>query len=202
PFDQGAVDQDIKSIYAMGFFDQVTAEVPPERKGGVTVTFRVTERPLVRNVTVEGNEKLKKEEIEGALRLRPHPIPDPEKARQGIEAARKLYDDKGYLDARITYETVPVGEKEVDIRYTVAESSPVRVQDIEFEGNEAFSSRRLRGLLQTTEAWMLTPITGAGNLNRDVLRTDVERLTAWYYDNGYVTARIDEPKVGGGGGGR
>jgi outer membrane protein insertion porin family len=194
PFDQAAVDEDIKSIYAMGFFDKVDADVTKDRKGAV-VTFRVVERPLVRNVTVEGNEKLKKEEIEGALRIRPHTILDPEKARQGIDAARKLYADKGYLDARITYDTVPVGENEVDVRYTVTESSPVRVQDIEFEGNEAFSSRKLRSLMQTKEAWILTPITGAGNLNTDVLRADMERLTAWYYDNGYVTARIDEPKV-------
>src|SRR5262249_57488314 len=150
---------------------------------------------LVRNVTVEGNEKLKKEELEGALRIRPHTILDPEKARQGIDAAKKLYADKGYLDAKLTYDTVPVGENEIDVRYTVTESEPVRVKDIEFEGNEAFSSRKLRGLLQTKEAWILTPITGAGNLNKDVLRTDVERLTAWYYDNGYVTVRIDEPKV-------
>jgi outer membrane protein insertion porin family len=194
PFDRNALDEDIKSIYAMGFFDQVNADVTPERKG-VVVTFKVTERPLVRNVTVEGNEKLKKEELEGALRIRPHTILDPEKARQGIEAARKLYADKGYLDAKITYDTTPVGENEVDVTYTVTESAPVRVKNIEFEGNNAFSSRKLRSLLQTKEEWLLTPFTGAGNLNKDVLRTDVERLTAWYYDNGYVTVRIEEPKV-------
>ena len=193
-FDRTALDEDIKSIYAMGFFDQVNADVTPERKG-VVVTFKVTERPLVRNVSVDGNEKLKKEELEGALRVRPHTILDPEKARQGIEAARKLYADKGYLDAKITYDTTPVGENEVDVTYTVTESAPVRVKDIEFEGNDAFSSRKLRSLLQTKEEWLLTPFTGAGNLNKDVLRTDVERLTAWYYDNGYVTVRIDEPKV-------
>ena len=28
-----------------------------------------------------------------------------------------------------------------------------------------------------------------------MLRTDVERLTAWYYDHGYVTVRVDEPQV-------
>jgi outer membrane protein insertion porin family len=49
--------------------------------------------------------------------------------------------------------------------------------------------------MQTKTAWILTPITGAGNLNRDVLRTDGERLTAWYYDHGYVTVRVDEPQV-------
>jgi outer membrane protein insertion porin family len=194
PFDRNALDEDIKSIYAMGFFDQVNADVTPERKG-VVVTFKVTERPLVRNVTVEGNEKLKKEELEGALRIRPHTILDPEKARQGIEAARKLYADKGYLDAKITYDATPVGENEVDVTYTVTESAPVRVKNIEFEGNNAFSSRKLRSLLQTKEEWLLTPFTGAGNLNKDVLRTDVERLTAWYYDNGFVMVRIEEPKV-------
>ena len=98
PFDRETVDKDIRAIYGMGFFDQVNAEVTPSPKG-ITVTFRVSERPLVRNVTVEGNEKLKKEELEGALRIRPHTILDPEKARQGIEAAKKLYADKGYLDA-------------------------------------------------------------------------------------------------------
>src|SRR5205823_6864911 len=34
-----------------------------------------------------------------------------------------------------------------------------------------------------------------GVLNKEVLRTDVERLTAWYYDHGYVTVRVDEPRV-------
>src|SRR5262249_27112824 len=126
---------------------------------------------------------------------RPHTILDPEKARQGIEAARKLYADKGYLDAKITYDTVPAGENEGDVQYKVVESEPVRGKDNEVEGNRALSSRKPRGLLQTKEAWLLTPFTGAGNLNKDVLRTDVERLTAFYYDNGYVTVRIDEPKV-------
>src|SRR5262249_42049773 len=54
PFDRETVDKDIRAIYGMGFFDQVNAEVTPSPKG-ITVTFRVSERPLVRNVTVEGN---------------------------------------------------------------------------------------------------------------------------------------------------
>src|SRR4029077_16493351 len=122
-----------------GFFDQVNADVSRGRDG-VVVTFRVTERPLVRNVTVEGNKKLKKEELEGALRIRPRTIFDPEKARQGMEAGRKLYADKGFLDANIDYQAVPVGSNEVDLVYRVTESGAVRVEDIVFEGNQAFSS--------------------------------------------------------------
>src|SRR5881397_2221536 len=49
--------------------------------------------------------------------------------------------------------------------------------------------------MQTREKWLLSFITGAGVLNKDVLRTDMERLTAFYYDHGYITVRIDEPRV-------
>jgi outer membrane protein insertion porin family len=195
PFDRETIDRDIRSVYAMGFFDQVDADVSPAEDHKVTVTFRVKERPLVRNVKVEGTSKVKREEVEGALKIRPHTILDPEKARQGIEAAKKLYAEKGYLDAQITYQTESAGENEVDIRYAVDEKAPVRIKEILFEGNKAFSGRKLRGIMQTSERWLLTPITGAGNLNKDVLRTDMERLTAWYYDHGYVTVRVDEPRV-------
>ena len=194
PVDPARVDRDVRAIYGMGFFDQVDVEVRDEPDGTVLV-FRVRERPLVRKVTIEGTDKLKREDVDGALRVRPHTIFDPTKAREGIVAARKLYAEKGYLDAKIDLATAPTGENEVDVTYTVDEGHPIRVEDIVIEGNHAFSDRKLKGLMQTKTAWILTPITGAGNLNRDVLRTDAERITAYYYDQGYVTVRVDEPQV-------
>src|SRR5581483_2153868 len=195
PFDRETVDRDIRAVYAMGFFDQVDVDVTPTAGNRVDVTFRVKERPLVRTVKVEGTKKVKREEVEGALKIRAHTILDPEKARQGVEAAKKLYIEKGYLDTTIAYATTPVGENEVDVLYTVDEHQPVRVTDIEFEGNKAFSDRKLRGVMQTRQKWLFSFITGAGVLNKDVLRTDMERVTAWYYDHGYITVRIDEPRV-------
>lgn len=193
-FDQDNVDKDIRAIYAMGFFDQVTVETAAEG-GGMVVTYRVHERPLVRGVTIEGTEEVKKEEVEQALRVRPHTILDPARARQGIEAAKKLYGEKGYLDATIDYTTEPVGENEVDVKYVIKEGGLVRIDEIDFEGNEAFSDRELNGIMQTKEKWLFSFVTGAGNLNKDVLKADVERLTAWYYDHGYVTVQISEPKI-------
>lgn len=195
PLDRALLDQDIRAIYSMGFFDRVDADLGAPAGGKVVLTFRLRERPLVRTVKVEGAEALKTEEVEGALRTRTHTILDPEKARQGVEAAKKLYADKGYLDVDISYATTRVGENEVDVTYTVKEKGVVGIVDLDFEGNEAFSGRQLRGLMQTSEKSIISMLTGSGNLNKEVLKTDVERLTAWYYDNGYVTVRIDEPQI-------
>jgi outer membrane protein insertion porin family len=195
PLDRALLDQDLRAVYAMGFFDRVDADVSAPDGGKVVLTFILKERPLVRGVKVEGASTVKTEDLEGALRARARTILDPEKARQGIEAAKKLYADKGYLDVDIAYTTTPVGENEVDLVYTVNEKGAVGIVDLDFEGNEAFSGRRLRGLMQTSEKNLLSFVLGTGNLNKEVLKTDIERLTAWYYDNGYVTVRIDEPQI-------
>jgi outer membrane protein insertion porin family len=194
PFDQDTLDKDIRGIYAMGFFDQVTVETANEGKG-IGLTLHVHERPLVRGVTIEGTEEVKKEEVEQALRIRPHTILDPDRAREGIEAAKKLYSEKGYLDADISYTSAPVGENEVDVTYKVVEGPLIRIDEIDFQGNEAFTDRELNGIMQTKESWIFSFITSAGNLNKDVLKADVERVTAWYYDHGYVTVHVDEPKI-------
>lgn len=192
--DPETVDRDVRAIHKMGFFDQVQAMLDA-REDGPVLRFVVRERPLVRTVTVEGVDALEQDEVEGALRIRPHMILDPTRVREGVAAARKLYADQGYLDADIQVEEKPAPEHEVDLVYRVDERDPVRIRKIAIEGNETFSDRKLRGLMQTKKRWLLSRFTGAGNLNRDVLRTDMERLTAWYYENGYVTVRIDEPRV-------
>ncbi len=194
PFRLQTIDDDIRAIYRMGFFDDVRATLD-QVDGQWVLTYDVHERPFIRQVRIEGNTKIETEELEGMLRVRPTTILDPQKARQGILEARNAYEKKGYLDAEIRYETAPVGENEVDVTFLIDERDPIRVERIVFEGNREFSARQLRGVMQTGERSFLTPLTGAGNLDREVLKTDSERLTAFYYENGYIDVRVDEPRI-------
>ncbi len=195
-YDPATVDSDVRAIYAMGFFENVEAERRPSPEGMVLV-FRVRERPLVTDVKIEGNKKVRSEDLEAALKVRPHTILDGEKLRRGVVDAKKLYEEKGYLDATITPRVDPVPDQphEVTITYVVDEGKIVRIQHIEIEGNQAFTDRKLKRVITTKEEWLLSRFTGAGVLNKETLKTDTERLTAWYYDNGYINVRIDEPQV-------
>jgi len=188
------VDNDIRALYRMGFFDNVEADVTQEGDQRV-LTFKVTERPLIREVHIEGNKKVSREDLEAALKVRPNTILDPEKVRRGIEEAKKLYDKKSYPDASIDYTTKPVGEHEIVLTYKIDEGKVVRIDTIVFEGARAFSKRQLKKVMQTKESWILSLVTGAGNLDREVLKTDIERLTAFYYDHGYIDVKVDEPQV-------
>jgi outer membrane protein insertion porin family len=194
PLNPETVDSDIRALYRMGFFQNIEADVS-QQNGQWVLTYHVTERPLIRELKIEGNKKLSKEDLEAALKVRPNTILEPDKVRSGIEEAKKAYEKKGYLDAKIDYSTTPVGKHEVVLTYKVDEGKIVRIQKLVFEGARTFTPRQLKKVMQTQEAWLFSFFTGAGNLDNEVLKTDVERLTAFYYDHGYIDAKIDEPVV-------
>lgn len=194
PPDPAIIEQDVRSIYAMGFFEDVQASVE-DVDGKVTLTFRVIERPMIREIKIEGNKKIDTEDLQAAFKVRPHTLLDVERIQRGIEDAKKLYDKKGYKDAAITFTTSEPENGEVTLTLHVDEGKIIRVQHIIFEGNRAFPASRLRGLMETKEKSFLSWATGWGNLDEEVLKTDVERLTAFYYDSGYVNVKVDEPQV-------
>jgi outer membrane protein insertion porin family len=194
PADPGVIEQDVRSIYAMGFFEDVQASVE-DVDGKHTLTFRVLERPMVKEIKIEGNKKIDSDDLQAAFKVRPHTLLDVEKIQRGIEEAKKLYDKKGYKDAAITFTTSEPENGEVTLTLHVNEGKIIRVQNIIFEGNRAFPAARLRRLMQTKEESLVSWATGAGNLDQEVLKTDVERLTAFYYDGGYVNVKVDEPQV-------
>lgn len=195
PFDEAAVDEDIRTLYAMGFFRNIKANLE-DRVGQTVLSFEVVERPFVREVSVSGNKKIKNEEILGMVRVRPNTVLDPQKARAGINEVKKAYEKKGYLDVEITYDTSPIADSdEVAVEFQIDERDKIRIEKIRFEGNKGLSRRKLKGIIATSERGWFSFITGSGNLDREALQADAERLTAFYYENGYIDVRVDEPKI-------
>lgn len=194
PFDRATVARDIRAVYGMGFFEQVEADWQDQDGEGV-LTFRVVERPLIREVRIEGAKHVKPEEIEAALKVRKHTILDSGKVREGLAGAKKLYEEEGYLDAVIQERAVDLGNNEVELVYEIDERNRIRIKQVRFEGNQAFSGRRLRGAVATKRKWLLSRFTGSGILKKDVLEIDRERIASLYYEHGYITVRVDEPQI-------
>ena len=85
PFDPAVVDQDVKSIYRMGFFDDVKATLSPE---GI-LTYSVKEKPYIREVKITGNSEVSASEIETALGVQPRTVLDRDKVSEGVERVKK-----------------------------------------------------------------------------------------------------------------
>src|SRR5579862_3654695 len=71
-------------------------------------------------------------------------------------------------------------------------SGETRTPKIDFIGNKAFSSEKLLELLSNGRPrWF----ADSGRLNPNTLNEQTDRLMAFYYDNGFLNVRVDEPQI-------
>ncbi|MBU4232695.1 MAG: outer membrane protein assembly factor BamA [Proteobacteria bacterium] len=189
--------EDLKAIYKMGYFTDVRLDASDTPAGRI-LTVLVKEKPAIREIMVEGNRKLKKDKIIEVMNLKPFSVASEGAIKEDINKVQQAYREKGYYEAQITYELMPAGEHEVNLMLRVNEGGKMAVKEIEFEGNKAFSAKELRKIMETKERGFFAPVawfTGAGKMNREVLERDLEKIAAFYYNHGYIKAKIGEPKV-------
>ena len=191
PFNPAVVRDDVKSIYQMGFFDDVKADLSSD---GI-LTYIVRERPYVKEIRIEGNAKVSNEKIEAALGVKPRTILDRDKVSMGVEKIKKLYSDQGYDSAKVDFAITEETNNQSIVILDIQEGKRLLIEKISFEGNHVFSDKQLKKLMATKQKSFLSRFTKTGVLDRDILTNDIAKLSNQYYDHGYINHKIDEPVI-------
>src|ERR1700691_5159797 len=136
------------------------------------------------------------DKIVAAMKVHPGVILDPNAVKETINNITAVYADKSYTDAKVTFKPIPQPDNTAFGEFDVVEGPKVEITKIEFVGNHAFSSSVLASNMETkTYSKLLSWFTGWGALDPKKLQEDVDRLTAFYYDNGYLNVQIPPPQV-------
>lgn len=189
------LSEDLKAIYAMGYFDDIRIEtdVLPE---GNKVTFKVKEKPTLRSVRISGNRWVfDNEEIKEVITAKRGAILNINTIKSDISRIEDLYKEKNYHNVSVDYKIFERKDNQADLEYIIQEGEKFKIKKIEFEGNKAFSDKKLRKQMVTAETSLLSWITEAGDLDEANLEQDVVRLKAFYHNSGYIQAQIGEPQV-------
>ena len=194
PFVEADITSDIKTLFKMGFFQDVSAEVTEIPEGKV-ITFVVLEKGLISDIQINGNKALDKDDIKNALTVKTRQTLNQEKIKADIEKIKALYDAKGYYNAEISDRVEKDGEKDFRIIIDIQENARLFVRSITFEGNEAYTAKELKNMMTTNEHGLLHFLTDSGVLKRDPLKQDISKLTAYYQNNGFINAQIGEPEI-------
>jgi len=188
------VSADIRAIFKMGFFTDVKADITADT-GGKILTFTVTEKGLISEIRIVGNKKLDKDDITGLMSVKTRQSVNQDKIKEDIQKIKALYETKGYYNAEITHRLEQDGPKDFVVILDIKENERVYIRSITFEGNEAFTNKELVNMMSTTERTLLGFITDTGILQPAQLKQDVQKLTSFYYNNGFVNAQIGEPVI-------
>ncbi|MCJ7684623.1 MAG: outer membrane protein assembly factor BamA, partial [Desulfobacteraceae bacterium] len=192
--DYNKLDKDLRDIYKMGFFKDVKTETEDGASGKV-ITFHVNEKPSVGKIVFEGNDKIDDDDLKKDLGINLYSILDNNEIRQSINRLKELYREKGYYNAKIEEKTESLPNNEVMLKYKIDEHDKVYIEEIQFVGNKHYDTDKLKGIMETSEWWFLSWITKAGILDRKKLEFDVHKITAFYHNQGFIKAKVGEPKV-------
>jgi outer membrane protein insertion porin family len=140
------LQQDINAIFATGFFRNVRA-VPEDTPLGVRVTFIVQPNPVLRGVTITGQQVLPQSVIDESFRDLYGKILNLRRFEEGVKKINAWYQDNGYVLGQITDApqvaddgtvTLVVAEgqiESVDVRFLNKEGEPTDATGQPIGGN-------------------------------------------------------------------
>lgn len=189
PYQENVTSDDLKRLYLLNFFSDIKIDTESYNEG-IKVIVTVTERPMIEKISFSGIQRItmKDEKLKLQLKSREGQYLDYPTLTEDVGVIKKMYEKMGFNAAQIDYKIVTNAETDkVNVNFNVVEGSRVRIKDIITEGNKAFTQGRILKLLKTKRAWFFN----AGVLKEDVLKEDVQRVKAFYSNNGYIDVVVN-----------
>ncbi len=189
-----SLSQDLKAVYSMGYFDDIRIEAEKTPDGKI-ITFVLKEKPTIRLIKVKGNRVYEDKEIMETLDIKTGSILNIFKVRNNIERIESLYKDKNYHNVHVSYHVRSLDNNQADLEFTVEEGDKVRIKEIAFIGNQAYSDKELKKAMKSSEKGFWSWLTSSGEFNKADLEQDVARLNSFYHNNGYIQAKVGDPRI-------
>jgi outer membrane protein insertion porin family len=187
--DLSMVRQDVKAIYRMGYFRDVTFDTE-EVPGGYRLTVIVDEKPIVGGVQVEGNKDVDSADLRAAVTVKERSLFQEENVKESINKMLEVCQNKGFIDASVEASVAEDSEGAIRVTFRVAEGRKLKIERIVVTGNRYHSTKAVRKVMDTSEKGFFSFISDSGTFKKDVLETDVRKIEALYQGRQYRVGEI------------
>lgn len=188
-----AVSDDIKSIFKLGYFDDVVAEID-QTDDGVILIYKLTEKPVVVDIRINGNDELSTETITDVLSLNEGQIVDITSLNNTLDSIRKLYSERGIIPTEVDYSIEPRGEGTIELNIDIKEGKKSYIKKVQFEGNDSIKSDEILEKIYSKPKSIISFITSRGLYRPEEIERDSDRIRAVYLDNGYLDVNVSKPE--------
>jgi outer membrane protein insertion porin family len=183
--DQAHIDDGLKALIETGLFQDVKIN---QAGGHVVVT--VVESPVIGRIAFEGNKKVKDEQLSGEIQSKPRGTLSRPMVQSDAQRIAEIYRHSGRYDVTVTPEIIEQPNNRVDLVFTITEGSKTGVQSIEFIGNNAYSSYRLKDIIKTHESNLLSFLGGGDTYDPDRVEADRDLIRRFYLKHGFADVQV------------
>ncbi|WP_425488610.1 outer membrane protein assembly factor BamA [Litorivivens lipolytica] len=182
-----------RSLFRTGNFDDIKIG----RDGDVLVIL-AAERPSISEINIDGNKAIKTEALLDGLKNAGLAEGQVFK-RSTLEGMRmeltRQYVSQGRYDASIETDVIAQPRNRVAVSIHVNEGSTAAIKHINIVGNHAYDDETLLDEFELKPTNWLSWITSSDKYAREKLKGDLEKLSSWYLDRGYIKFNIDSTQV-------
>jgi outer membrane protein insertion porin family len=183
--DQASIDDGLKALIETGLFQDVRIST-----AGGRLVVTVVENPVIGRVAFEGNKKVKDEQLSAEIQSKPRGTLSRPMVQADAQRIAEIYRRSGRYDVRVNPEIIEQPNNRVDLIFTITEGSKTGVKSIEFIGNYAYSSYRLRDVIKTRESNLLSFLGGADVYDPDRVEADRDLIRRYYLKHGFADVQV------------
>ena len=179
------VNDGLQRLQESGLFERV--ELVPQ---GDRLIVVVEEYPTINRINFEGSDRIDSEILETLITSQVRRVYSPKQAEQDAAIIIQAYADQGRLTASVTPKIIRRSDNRVDLVFEIAEGRTVEIERVSFVGNRTFSDRRLRRVLESTQAGIFRAIIRSDTFVADRIAFDRQLLRDFYQARGFVDAEV------------
>ncbi|SMB86530.1 Beta-barrel assembly machine subunit BamA [Hymenobacter roseosalivarius DSM 11622] len=182
----------IRRLWEQGILGDVSVSITRIDGQRVFLDFFLSERPRLSKFDFVGISKSQGDELRDKIKLIRGKVVTDALLNNTRTQVRKFYTNKSFLDAKVNITQVPDSSlsNSVVLKIKVDKGEKIRIRDIAFEGNEAFSDGKLQKKLKKTKAKKSYKLLTAGKFQRAEYEEDKLKLLEFYNAEGYRDAVI------------
>ena len=199
--DQQKLANDIKSIYALGYFFSVELSVnqlqnahkpsSEAHKVIVDVNIKLDEKPAITKISFQSISDNDAEEIKKTLKTKLHQILSEKNLSADLGTINSFYQSSGYFMAESDYKIKNISDNEVEVIFTAKKGNKVFISNVSILGNHFIADSTLLQLMQSRPFDRMQNFRSPYYSDQAV-SSDQQLIQFYYQDNGYAEASVDE----------
>ena len=192
-YEQDDIAVVIKDLYSTNLFNNIKVDIRDN-----TIFIKLTERPIISNINIEGNKLLDEDQIVTSLKnigisqSKPYSRNLIDKVKQELI---RLYYDNGRYSSSVEVTENELENNIIELSLDIDEGDASTIKEIKILGNKTYTTRLLKSLIKSGPKYWFEVWSDKDIYNSTLLDQDIEAIRDYYLDRGYAKFKIVSKQV-------